>query len=189
MASLAKILKCSGNEDKIHFSAEDEGDVLNMTFEDKKATRVSDFQLKLMDIDNEHLGIPETEYLTTVQMSASEFQRICRDLHTMGDTCTIAVSKQGIKFSVSGDLGVGNITLKANMDSEKEEERVLIQMDEPVELVFALRYLNMFTKATPLSGTVCLSMSKGVPVLVEYAIDEIGYIRFHLAPKVDEENE
>ena len=48
--------------------------------------RVSDYELKLMDIDSEHLGIPETEYDATVAMPSGEFQRICRDLQVIGDS-------------------------------------------------------------------------------------------------------
>ena len=40
--------------------------------------RVSEFELKLMDIESEHLGIPETEYKCTVKLPAAEFQRIIR---------------------------------------------------------------------------------------------------------------
>jgi hypothetical protein len=43
-----------------------------------------------MDIDSEHLGIPDTDYKATVKMSAGEFQRIIRDLSTIGDTGEIA---------------------------------------------------------------------------------------------------
>ena len=39
-----------------------------------------------MDIDSEHLGIPQTAYQATVEMSSAEFQRICRDLSTIGDS-------------------------------------------------------------------------------------------------------
>ncbi|KAJ0403212.1 hypothetical protein P43SY_000020 [Pythium insidiosum] len=187
-ASLSKILKCSGNDDALSLSADDNGDALNIMFEAASGDRVSDFSLKLMDIDSEHLGIPGTEYMATVRMPAAEFQRICRDLQTMGDTCTIAVGKEGVKFSVSGDLGAGNITLKNNTAAEKESDRVIITMEEPVELTFALRYLNMFAKATPLSETVTLSMSPGIPIVVEYPIGDIGYMRFYLAPKVEEED-
>jgi hypothetical protein len=37
-------------------------------------------------------------------------------------------------------------------------------LQEPVTLTFALRYLNSFTKATPLSPMVQLQMSKELPV-------------------------
>lgn len=39
-----------------------------------------------MNIDSEHLGIPDTEYKSTIKMPAAEFQRICRDLTILGDT-------------------------------------------------------------------------------------------------------
>lgn len=39
-----------------------------------------------MDIDSEHLGIPEAEYHAIVRMPSSEFARICRDLSSIGDT-------------------------------------------------------------------------------------------------------
>jgi proliferating cell nuclear antigen len=60
-------------------------------------------------------------------------------------------------------------------------------MEEPVELTFALQYLNSFTKATPLSSVVSLHMSKEVPLMVEYTIENMGHMRFYLAPKIDAE--
>ena len=61
--------------------------------------RISDFEMKLMDIDSEHLGIPETEYEAIVRMPSAEFARICKDLSTIGDTgrhpsvgCTLLLS-------------------------------------------------------------------------------------------------
>lgn len=69
------------------------------------------------------------------------------------------------------------------------EEATIIEMQEPVSLTFALRYLNSFTKATPLSETVAISLSSDLPVVVEYKIAEMGYIRFYLAPKIEEEDD
>jgi hypothetical protein len=34
---------------------------------------------------------------------------------------------------------------------------------------------------------VGLHLSKEVPLMVEYKVESIGYIRFYLAPKIDEE--
>ena len=69
---------------------------------------MSDYELKLMDIDTEHLGIPETDYSCVVKMPSAEFQRICRDLSQIGDSVVICCTKEGVKFSASGDLGTGN---------------------------------------------------------------------------------
>lgn len=69
------------------------------------------------------------------------------------------------------------------------EEATVIEMNEPVSLQFALRYMNSFTKATPLSNTVTISLSNELPVVVEYKIAEMGYVRFYLAPKIEEDEE
>ena len=57
----------------------------------------------------------------------------------------------------------------------------------PPAQTFALRYLNFFTKATPLSESVSLHLAKEVPLMVEYKLSGSGYLRFFLAPKIDEE--
>lgn len=74
-------------------------------------------------------------------------------------------------------------------DFLQPEEATVIEMNEPVSLTFALRYLNSFTRATPLSNTVTLSLSSELPVVVEYKIAEMGHIRFYLAPKIEEDEE
>lgn len=48
--------------------------------------KIADFEMKLMDIDSEHLGIPDAEYQSIVRMPAAEFARICKDLSSIGDT-------------------------------------------------------------------------------------------------------
>jgi len=47
-----------------------------------------------------------------------------------------------------------NVKLAQTANVDKEEEAVTIEMQEPVSLTFACRYLNHFTKATPLSPVV-----------------------------------
>jgi len=149
--------------------------------------RISEYELKLMDIDSEHLGIPDTQYDAVVQMSSAEFLRICRDLQVLSDSVQIDVTKEGVKFAAKGELGSGAVTLKQNGNVDKEEDSTLIELQQDVSLNFSLKYLVNFTKATPLSSRVSLSMSSEVPLLVEYKM-EAGYIRYYLAPKIGEDN-
>jgi len=190
LSALSKILKCAGNDDIITLKAEDNGETVTFMFESPKQTRVSHFALKLMEIDSEHLGIPETDYQCVVQMPAAEFQRICREINIIGDTVKITASKEGVKFQVSGDHGTGSIVCKSNPSVDDADEAVVVRCEDEVSLTFALRYLNFFAKATPLSGFVLLKMSPEVPLVTEYKIGEngsLGYIRFYLAPKIDDE--
>ncbi len=48
--------------------------------------RTCEFELKLMDIDSEHLGIPDTAYDAVVTLPSAEFQRICRDISVMSES-------------------------------------------------------------------------------------------------------
>lgn len=191
IGSMAKLLKCAGNEDFITLRAGESSDSVGLVFENPKQTRDSNFDLKLMEIDSEHLGIPDTQYSCVVSMSAGEFQRICREIAIIGDTVTINCSKEGVRFSVAGDMGSGSIALHPNgsdgSDCGKDEIPTIIKLDEEVNLTFALRYLNMFAKASSLSDTVTLKITKDVPLVVEYGMDLLGHIRFYLAPKIEED--
>ena len=96
-----------------------DAEVVTFMFESPNQEKISDFEMKLMVIDSEHLGIPETEYNGEVTMPSGEFQKVCRDLTTFGDTATISASKEGVKFSVTGDMGTGNVTVRQNAAVEK----------------------------------------------------------------------
>ncbi len=150
---LSKIMKCGGNEDSIILRAEVEPSSLNIQFENKKQKKTSDFTLSLITIDSEHLGIPDTNYSSIVTMSSSEFTRICRELYSLSETVVIETNKSHIKFSVSSEIVGGSIKIDANESNEKDE-MTTINVEEPVSLAFALRYLNMFTKASSLSQHV-----------------------------------
>ena len=60
--------------------------------------------MKLMNLDQEHLGIPETDYAAVVKLPSGEFQRIIKDLSQFGESVVIACSKEGVKFSAAGML-------------------------------------------------------------------------------------
>ncbi|KAI3989820.1 hypothetical protein MKX01_040790 [Papaver californicum] len=65
---MTKILKNAGNDDIITIKGQD---------------KMDNFEMKLMDINNEHLGIPDVEYSLIVQMPSAE---CARKLSTIGDT-------------------------------------------------------------------------------------------------------
>lgn len=86
--------------------------------------------MKLMDIDADQLGIPETEYDARVSMPVAEFARIVRDLSQLGESVRIEVSKEGARFTSEGEAANGNILLKhasgkigkVKTKEEREEE-------------------------------------------------------------------
>jgi proliferating cell nuclear antigen len=84
--SLTKVLRAAQSSDVLTLKAEDSPDVVNLIFESASADRISEYDIKLMDIDQEHLGIPETEYSATIKLPSAEFQRITRDLGSISES-------------------------------------------------------------------------------------------------------
>ncbi|KAL2433770.1 Proliferating cell nuclear antigen [Exophiala dermatitidis] len=185
--SLTKVLRAAQNEDILTLKAEDAPDVVNLVFESSETDRLSEYDIKLMDIDQEHLGIPDTEYAATIEMPSAEFQRICRDLIAMSESVSIEASKDGVRFACQGDIGSGSVTLRQHKNIDKPDLDVTINLTEPVSLTFSLKYLVNFCKASGLSSRVKLCLSQEVPLLVEYGLSGSSYLRFYLAPKIGDD--
>jgi len=77
-----------------------------------------------------------------------------------------------------------------DQENKIQKDKTVIKVNEPVELTFALRYLNNFAKASSLTDSVLLSISEEIPLVVEFSLDDAvvdkGFLRFYLAPKLDE---
>jgi proliferating cell nuclear antigen len=190
LADLSKILKCAKNEDTCMIRYEDnESDSVTFTFEDPKC-RKQDITLKLMDIDNEHLGIPDQKYACIIEMPAAEFQKTCRDIAQFSDSLSITATKAGVVFSGKGDNVTNTVTYSKNTTADEEEkDRIFIEVKEQVNLNFSIKYMNHFTKATSLCDRVRISLCNDVPVVIEYGIEEDGYLRFYLAPKIEDDKD
>merc|ERR1711974_375631 len=184
--SLAKILKMCGTSDSLKLRWQNDADTVSFQCEGGE-DRIADFDLKLMQIESEHMEIPEQQYKVVAKLPSAEFLKICRDLKEFGETMQVKATKDGITFSVHGEMGAGNVMLKPR-EAERPEDKVTLNVYEPVTATFALRYLVNFAKAAPLSGTVELGLGPDAPLLVKYDLErtENGFMQFYLAPKIDE---
>ena len=140
---MSKILRCAANDDIITIKAQDQADTVTFMFESPNQEKMADYEMKLMNLDQEHLGIPETDYAAVIKMPSSEFQRVIKDLSQFGESVVISCTKEGVKFSAAGDIGVGNIKLAQTANVDKEEEAVSIEMQEPVTLTFVRILFNL----------------------------------------------
>jgi len=152
----------------------------------KKQKKTAEFQLNLLTLDAEALGIPDTEYPTFVKMSSSEFVRLCRELTQLAESVRIEVDDKNASFSFTGKAGAGKIKMKKN-NAEKIEDQIDIKCDEKVNSNYGLQYLNSFAKASSLSSHVTLNLSSQFPLMIEYEIENMGFVKFYLAPKMDDE--
>uniref|UniRef100_A0AC34QUQ7 Proliferating cell nuclear antigen n=1 Tax=Panagrolaimus sp. JU765 TaxID=591449 RepID=A0AC34QUQ7_9BILA len=204
LTNVAKALKCANNDDVcvLRFTDQDQDNVtfvfhdanktkkqdnVTFVFHDANKTKKQELTIKLMDLDNEHLGIPDQKYAATIDMPSAEFSKACRDLSQFSDSISIAATKAGIVFSGKGETGSNVITYSGEKDAENDESGVTFEVNEPVNSTFSIKYMLQFAKASGFSERVRLSLSANVPIAVEYKIEEGGYVRYYLAPKIDDE--
>ncbi|KAJ6543971.1 proliferating cell nuclear antigen, N-terminal domain-containing protein [Mycena capillaripes] len=140
LSSLTKVLKCAKDDDECTLKAADEADVLNLVYEAKNSDRIAEYDMKLMDIDSDTLGIPDTDYDAEVIMPSSEFARIVRDLSALGESVRIEVSKEGVRFASEGESANGSILLKKDgevgrvrTDKERKAAKARARGEEPEE--------------------------------------------------------
>merc|ERR1711977_167793 len=181
------VMKMCNPTDVLKLRHDSGADLATFQCENTAEDEVSEFDLKLMQIESEHMEIPEQQYQVVAQMPSAKFLKIVKDLKEFGETMQIIASKDGMRFSVKGDIGDGNVMVKPR-ESDKSEERVSLTVKEPVVATFALAYLVKFAKAAPLSGSVELGIGADMPISVKYELDnaENGHMQFHLAPKVED---
>lgn len=187
LESFGKILKQGDNEDYLTIIAEDNPDSILVVFEDKKKDRISEFSLKLMDIDTDVLTIDEMETDCSITMPSSDFSKIAKDFKTMSESLNIVVTKESVKFKAEGQIGSGSVIFKPFTDLETPDNSIKIDMNQPVDLSFGAKYLNDIVKAASLSSTITIKLTDKAPALFEFKLPS-GYLRYYLAPKFDDED-
>lgn len=55
---MSKILKCAGSDDTVTLRALDNPDNIVFVFESTNKEKLAEYEMKLINMDQEHLGIP-----------------------------------------------------------------------------------------------------------------------------------
>lgn len=172
VSNMFKLLKSITNNDVLSMEVNDECLNIMLTNDSKKST--SKFSIKLLDLNEDILDIPELDMPFSTQVPSLDFQKIVRDMINIGNDVTITRTKNKIEFDCKGDFASKTTTM------EQTEE---IGDDVQISGIFSLKYLSMFTKATILCPTVqILQNDDDSPVIFKYTIANLGELRFYLAP-------
>ena len=98
-----------------------------------------------------------------------------------------------VTFEAVGENGGNKVSYEATQESIADEDEqdeecgIKITCTEKTKLSFSIKYLGQFAKATTLSTRTRISMSAKLPIVVEFSIEDDGYLKFYLAPKIEED--
>jgi proliferating cell nuclear antigen len=121
-----------------------------------------------------------------VTINSGEYTKICKELFALSETVQITTTPDSVTFAVEGEVGSGSVKLGQN-DGKKGEDTTVLEVEEPVSQQFALRYLNMFNKAASISNFTRLCLHQEQPLVVEFKIEQLGVLKYFLAPKIADE--
>ena len=184
MQNLFKLLKTMTNNDtlvwKIH--KEDINHLVIQIFNNDKNISHT-YKLPLMDLDNEDIKIPPAEFESIITLPSSDFQKICRDMHSISDTIEIRNVGDLLYFKCNGSIAIQETVMGGNETNglqfmKKSEGSSIIQG------YYNLKHLVMFTKCTNLCNTIELYMKNDFPIVIKFQVGSLGTLKLAIAPKL-----
>ena len=170
-----KLLKTITNNDvlKIEINSKEYMDI-EITSESKKTK--TQFQLKLLDINESRIEVPDVKMTSNTILPSTDFQRLCRDMSNIGTEIEITRVGKEFRLRCEGDFA--------------NQETYIECLDDSREIsgLYSLKYLNIFTKATSMCASVQIMQEEGNRFLIlKYNVANLGEVKFYLATKVSDD--
>jgi len=175
MANVYKLLKSVTGQDTLLVRIEGR-DYMEIFIENPEKKSSTSFKLKLLDINEDILELPDIHMDVVTTLPAIDFQRITRDMSNLATEMDIIRDGNKLELSCKGDFA---------------DQRTVIEFPDSVKRTgstFSLKYINLFTKATNMCSSVQLlqnSENENMPIIFRYTIANLGDLRFYLAPKIE----
>ena len=195
---LHKVINTREENQSISIEYDDFPDKLNISFEsDIKEEYNKYFELALIDLSEDLMSLDGHECQADMIFPTKKFSCLIEQHAIFNDNIHILCSEDEIKFTTKGDEGEMIVKMNINDLSEYaiEEDKEIIQS-------FSLSHLNTMCQFNKLSSEVLIGFCENKPMLMKYILDDINpsidneeldvpsnYIRFFLAPKINDDDE
>ena len=173
VTNMFKLLKTITSNDVLIISINSK-EYMNIEIHNENKKTSTKFELKLLDINENQIEVPETNMTITTPMPSVDFQRICRDMSNIGSEIQITREGKYITLTCHGDFANQETSIECNDECPK------------LTGVYSLRYMNIFTKATSMCATVQIMQEEQNRCLIlKYNVANLGELKFYLATKLD----
>ena len=179
MANMYKLLKSVSNQDTLTIDIAGR-DYMHIQIENSVKKSYTSFQLKLLDINEDELEVPNIDMNVITTIPSTDFQKIARDMGNLSNDMSIIRDGNILEMSCRGDFA---------------DQMTRIEYPESVDRVgstYSLKYINMYTRATSMCSSVQIlqnSHSPDIPIIFRYTIANLGDLQFYLAAKVGDDDE
>lgn len=175
MSNMYKLLKSISSTDTLTLTINGR-DYMDILIENLAKKSSTSFRLKLLDINEDILELPDVEMNVVTTLPSVDFQRIARDMGNLAQDMSIIRDGSKLILSCAGDWADQCTVLEFPTEVKKTGN------------IFSLKYINLFTKATNMCSSVQLmqdSENDNMPIVFRYTIANLGDLKFYLAPKIE----
>jgi proliferating cell nuclear antigen len=134
-------------------------------------------------IDIPIIDVPDDiEYAVDISMNSKTLCSILDHLLIIGEDCSIHIKEDSMLFMTEGDYGSTKIDLTIDeLNSYAVEENIDLQLTFHLKL---LHIVSLFHKSSEL---VDIHIEKDKPLMIQYNMDNKSFIKFMIAPKINED--
>ncbi|KAK8863489.1 hypothetical protein M9Y10_011173 [Tritrichomonas musculus] len=183
--TLTKVLKSADSNDILTIRTERSQDDIEIQLNAQSEDKSTKYKLRPIDLEAETVQIPDHQYKAKLTFSSNAFSKLIKSLLDVDESVIVSCVEGSVTFSASASTFSSSTTYTSGI-SEDPDETIEIDVTEQCKVSYALRYLKAISSSSSLSNRVSLSFSNHFPLLIEYDLNEGGYVRFYLAPKVEE---
>lgn len=186
---LYKIFSTRQENQIIVMEYENDNDKLDICFKNLEKTEnefQKEFSIPLMDIESDMLGVPEVEYDIFININTKSFTTMVSQLEIFGDLVTLDYSKEKLFLKADGDNGKIGIVLKD--EKTNNLNKCDISIEDNMCLSYSVKYISYFCSFSKINSNVNILFKESMPMLVHYELENSNdsYIKFYLAPKIDD---
>ena len=177
IANTFKLFKTISNNDTLEISITDR-DLMNIHIKNVDKKTDTRFQLKLLDINDDQIVLPDIHTSVITTMPSIDFQRTCRDICNLASDVQITRKPSKFVIGCQGDFANQETTIDIDETTSKDFE---------LSGVYSVKYLNIFTKATGMCSNVQICQEDDNRFLIlKYNVANLGDLNFFLAKKTDD---
>lgn len=193
-----KLIKSMGKNSILTLSQDhDNKNYLQIKVDSPEEKKESEYNLKLIDLDEHKMVIPQITFDAVITMNSQEFNKLCRDMSNIADYVEIKCLTDKIIFACAGEFANNKTTYRTRADDdENENENILVSINHAstkagkgsdatpkiVQGIFELKHLVLFSKCASLSDDIEIYMKNDFPLVIKYQVATLGRILLCLTP-------
>jgi len=185
-----KLIKSVDKEEHMTlFVDEEDPHYLGIILDNPTKNKQEVVNMKLLDLGNDDIDIPKITFDAVMQINASEFHKLCREMKQLSEYMEIVCSSKKVEFICKGEYANKKVTYETD-DNNGDSVDIKFSnscTNQIIQGIYDLNHLVLFGKCSVLCGDIQLYMKNDYPLVIKYILPKLGRILLCLTP-INNEN-